>query len=478
MSDGTDGTPLDTEGTGHEPGSEAASTAPPVPAAVPQPGPRPVPHPVPRPAPRPAPGPAAAAAAPTAADPSEEALREAAGWGRIAEDGTVLVRIADGERAVGTWLAGTHDEGLIHYARRYADLAAEVAILEHRVASDGKSAASGARKLLETLPTAAVVGDVAALQSRLDAIVAAAGQARQAAAAAKASRSAGILARKTALVDEAAKLAESSEWKAAGDRFRSIVDDWKAAGVGDRGAEQQLWQRLAAARDQFTQRRSAHFAELDEQRRGAQQRKERMVAEAEELATSTDFVSAGNRLKQLQSQWKTVGRAPREVEELLWQRLRAAADAFFARRNAELAERDEQFRANQVVKEAIAAEAEALAASLQGARDLTGPTRRLRELQERWEAAGKVPREAMGALEGRMQAVETRFRAASEARWSAPSVEASPLVIRLRESVAKLENRQAKALAAGRTKDAEEAAATLETQRAWLAQAEGSQSVG
>ena len=54
--------------------------------------------------------------------------------GRIAEDGTVYVRTAEGEREVGSWQAGTPEEGLAHFIRRYDDLATEVGLLETRLA--------------------------------------------------------------------------------------------------------------------------------------------------------------------------------------------------------------------------------------------------------------------------------------------------------------------------------------------------------
>lgn len=51
-------------------------------------------------------------------------------WGWVAEDGTVYVRTASGERAVGSWRAGSPSEGLAHFQRRYDDLCAEVELLE------------------------------------------------------------------------------------------------------------------------------------------------------------------------------------------------------------------------------------------------------------------------------------------------------------------------------------------------------------
>src|SRR5438270_12648092 len=85
-------------------------------------------------------------------------MTDSEAWGRIADDGTVFVRTADGERPIGSWQAGTAEEGLAFYTRRYDDLAAEVSVLEGRVnapTADPKAVAAAARKLPESRPTAA-----------------------------------------------------------------------------------------------------------------------------------------------------------------------------------------------------------------------------------------------------------------------------------------------------------------------------------
>jgi len=92
-------------------------------------------------------------------------------WGRIADDGTVYVRTPDeGERVVGSWQAGTPEEGLAHFVRRYDDLATEVGLLETRLGSGAASASStvvAVAKLRTSLPTANAVGDLSALDERL-----------------------------------------------------------------------------------------------------------------------------------------------------------------------------------------------------------------------------------------------------------------------------------------------------------------------
>ena len=393
-------------------------------------------------------------------------------WGRVGDDGTVYVRTADGgERAVGSWQAGSGAEGLAHFTRRYEALATEVMLLEQRLrsgAGDPGQVATSAQRLVETLPTANAVGDLPSLQRRAEALVTATAEAVEKQKAARAEAREQAAAQKQGLVEEAEKLAGSSEWKAAGERLRTLGDDWKALPKLDRKVEDELWQRIAAARKRFAERRTTHFGALEEQRNVSKARKEKLIKEAEGLSTSTDWKATAERFKQLMADWKSAGRAPREVEDELWARFKGAQDTFFQARNAQFTAQDEEFRGNQKVKEQILEEAEAL--DFAGAPEKS--TARLRELQEKWEAAGKVPRDVMRSLEDRMGAVEKRVRETSEKRWQAAS--ASPFEIRLREKLGELEQKLEKAKAAGRPTD--ELEAQLATQREWLAQAGASTS--
>ncbi len=390
-------------------------------------------------------------------------------FGRVDDDGTVYVKTADGERAVGSWQAGTPEEGLAHFARRYEVISTEVALLEQRLRSgvgDPQQVAQTATRLKGSIPTAVAVGDLAALERRVDLLLEKTADAVELGKAAKAEARVRAAEAKAALADEAEALAGSSEWKASGERLRTLGDDWKRLPHLDRKAEDELWQRISAARKRFTERRTTHFAALEQQRTVSQERKEKLIKEAEGLTTSSEWGPTAGRYKQLMSDWKTAGRAPREVEDDLWNRFKAAQDAFFSARNAHFSVQDEELRGNQKIKEEILAEAETIDPS-QG---LDKAKARLRTLQERWEEAGKVPRDVMRSLEDRMGAVEEKVRGAGEKRFKAS--DESPFAAKLREKVVELEVKLEKAKAAGRP--TEELEAALTTQRQWLTQAGGS----
>jgi len=340
----------------------------------------------------------------------------------------------------------------------------EVVLMEERLASgtgDARKIRATAAGLAETLPTANVLGDVDALAGRL------AGIAERAEAVAAADRSrreehrSAQTARKEALAAEAEELANTAtQWKAAGDRLRAILDEWKTISGLDRKTDDALWKRYSAARETFNRRRGSHFAELDRERAGAREVKEQLCAQAEELVDSTDWGATSAAFRKLLTEWKAAGRAARDVDDSLWRRFKAAQDTFFKARNAATTERDAELHANATAKEALLDEAEKLDTSNpEAARSA------LRTIAEKWEATGKVPRERSAEFERRLRAVEKKVRDAGESDWSDPQAKARAEQFQARAE--QFERQAQKAQAAGRSKEAEEAKANAEQWRQW-----------
>ncbi|MGI8679725.1 MAG: DUF349 domain-containing protein [Jatrophihabitans sp.] len=388
-------------------------------------------------------------------------------WGRIDADGTVYVRTAEGERAIGSWQAGDTEAGLAFYSLRFEDLATEVILLEKRLASgagDPNDTKTHAATLKEQLPNAAAIGDLASLAARLDAVVAAADAKAGEAVAARQRARAEAVAIKEALVAEADKIAESgTSWKVSGDRLHAIVDEWRLIKGIDRRTDDALWKRFAAARDAFGRRRGQHFAQLDTERGQVKDVKERMIVRAEELSTSSDWKDTTAAMRDLMAEWKTAGRASRDVEDALWARFRAAQDAFFARRSETFAERDAEQVGNQRTKEDIIAKAEAV-----DLRDPKAAQSVLRDLQSQFDEVGRVPRDSMRRLDDRMRAAEQRVREAVDAEWRQSSVESNPFLTAMRERLAEAEAKLERARKSGDAARIAKAETEVEQRRALL----------
>lgn len=440
--------------------SEHTEPTEPPPVAVPTPAEVAAPAAAHAPAPPPAP-------AVPVSDPTE--------WGRVGEDGTVFVRTSAGERPVGSYPGADAPEALAYFGRKYDELVGQVALLEQRVAAGGVSlqdADTAIAHLRETVPEANAVGDLAALLARLDALSAAVAQRRARREAERAKTRQRAAATKERIVGEAETLSTSQDWKKAGDRMRELLEEWKAAPRLERKADDALWKRFSAARTAFDKRRRAHFAELDEHRGEAAQRKEKIVKEAESLAGSKEWGDTAKRFRDLMSQWKSAGRARRDLEDDLWTRFRTAQDAFFAARNEVFAARDADLAENLDKKRALLVEAERLVPVT----DHRSARAAMRSIHDRWEAAGHVPRASRDEVENRLRAVDDAIRAAEESAWARSNPEAraraEATVSQLRSSIAALEKDASAARAAGNLTKAAEAEAAAATRATWLAEAE------
>jgi hypothetical protein len=299
------------------------------------------------------------------------------------------------------------------------------------------------------------------VQARLTAIVEHAGDAAAAERARRDEHRATQTARKEALAAEAEDIAaNSTQWKAAGDRLREILDEWRTITGLDRKTDDALWKRYSAAREAFNRRRGSHFAELDRERVGVRQAKEALCEKAEQLSGSTEWAATAATFRDLLAQWKAAGRAAKDVDDALWARFKAAQDTFFAARNAVNAERDAEFGANAAAKEALLAEAEAIDVS-----DPDAARAAFRAIGDKWDAIGKVPRERQAELERRLRAVEKKVREAGSV--SHVDAEAVARAEQFRERAEQFERQAEKAAAAGRTKDAEQARASAAQWREW-----------
>ena len=151
---------------------------------------------------------------------------------------------------------------------------------------------------------------------------------------------------------------------------------------------------------------------------------------------------------------------------------RSAQDTFFGNRDKANAELDAEFIANAEKKEALLLEAEALVPVT----DLRAAKEAFRDIADRWDAAGKVPRDRMKELEGRIRKVEQAIRGVEDDQWRRSNPEAraraADTVGQLESSIADLEAKHQKALAAGNEKKAAEHASALEARRSWLAEAQ------
>lgn len=398
-----------------------------------------------------------------------------ADFGRVDADGTVHVRTADGERVVGQIPDVDAGEALAFYVRRYEALEVEVGLLETRV-KGGALSPDEARHSINTVRTAVTtanaVGDLAALVARLDALAPLLAEQAEARKAERTKQLAATRETKERMVAEAEALAAGNDWRGGVNRFRALLEEWKALPRIDKATDDALWHRFSTARTTYTRRRKTQFAEQAAKRESAKAAKEQIIAEARELANSTEWGPTAGAFRDLMTRWKAAGAAPREVEDKLWTEFRSIQDDFFSARTAERTEQDAEFNANLEAKLALldAAEAELLPVT-----DLATARAGYRSFLEKYNAHGRVPREQMRALDARVKALESAVRAAEEDEWRRTDPQAraraEETVAMLSAEIDKLTEKAAKAEARGDASAVTKARDSIATYQAWLDQA-------
>lgn len=397
-------------------------------------------------------------------------------WGRVDADGTVYVRTADGERVIGSWQAGSPEEALAFFQRKFEALETEVVLLEQRLAATDLAPAQAAatvQRLIRTVSEANALGDLDGLRGRLERLTENVGQRREEVKAAREQARAQARDVKDRIVAEAEQIAaEATHWKSSGERMRELLEEWKTAPHAERAVEAALWKRLSAARNAFTKRRKAYFATLEAEREDVKAHKEQLVSEAEAIADSTEWGPTTSAFRELMRQWKAAGRADRDAEAELWKRFRAAQDKFFTARAEVFSAKDAALRDHATAKEELLEQAQALLPVT----DFRAARGALRGIQERWEQIGAVPRDAREHLEAGLRKVEDAVRKAEDNHWRRTNPEAlaraEGTVAQLRTAIAQLEQQMARAKDRGDVRAARNAEEALTARRSWLAEAE------
>lgn len=398
-------------------------------------------------------------------------------WGRVDETGTVYVTDRGVERAVGQYPDGTPDEALAYFVRKFVELEGQVRLLEQRARAGAPASdvAKTVASLTQALESPAAVGDLEALRTRVSALSTTVEKLTEEQQAEAAAATEAALAERTALVEAAEAIAardpQTIQWKQATAELDELFTRWKDHQQnGPRLPKKQgdeLWKRFRAARTAVESHRRSFFAGLDAEHKEVRARKQALIEKA--VALAPQGAAGIPAYRRLLDEWKTAGRAGKKVDDALWEQFKAAGDALYSAKAEVDARENEEYAANLAVKLALLDEA----APLLTATDRVQARNTLSGIQRRWEAAGKVPRDQVRAVEDRLREIELAVKKLEEDHWNRSDPEkkarSEGLAAQLEQAISTLEAELAEATAAKNAKRIAEITEALEARRAWLA---------
>lgn len=398
-------------------------------------------------------------------------------WGRVDETGTVFVRTSDGERPVGQYPDGAPEEALAYFERKYVELAGQVTLLEQRIkrGTPAQDVAKTVATLHSSISEANAVGDLAALEKRLDALHGALGELNeQQKAEAKAAVDAAVVLRSTIVAEVEALASQNfanAQWKQVGASLDALFERWKTHQQDGprlpKAESAELWKRFRTARTTIETHRKTFFAELDSVHKDARVRKQELAERAEALASKG--VEGIPAYRSLLDDWKKAGRAGKKVDDALWTRFTAAGDVLYTAKAEVDANDNAEFAANLEKKLALLEEAEPLITVT----DRNKAKDSLLSIQRRWDEIGKVPRDKVRSVEDRMRKVETAVRKLDDDHWQRNNPEkkarSEGLASQLEDAIAKLEKELADAQSTGNAQKIADAQEALDARKSWLA---------
>ena len=218
---------------------------------------------------------------------------------------------------------------------------------------------------------------------------------------------------KTAFCEEAEALAQRSDVVEAFRELQKLHEQWKDYGPVEKQYRESIWERFKAATAVINRNYQAHFEGLKEQQEANLVAKTALCEKAEaiaaaEMANANEWNAATKTLEEIHKEWRGIGFASKKDNQKIYDRFRAACDAFFARKKEFYAGFKESINENLARKLAICEQAEALKDST----DWKATADTLIDLQKQWKEIGAVPRQKSDAL-------WKRFRAACDSFFEA-----------------------------------------------------------
>ena len=198
---------------------------------------------------------------------------------------------------------------------------------------------------------------------------------------------------KTRLCEAAEKLAEQEDLISAFHQLQKLHQEYRETGPVAKELRDEIWNRFKAASTVINKKHQQHFEDLRAKEEENLNKKTALCEQAEAIAggekkSSADWERLTKEMMALQTEWKTIGFAPQKMNVKIFDRFRAACDAFFNAKTEYFKEIKEAYKANAEKKRALIEKAVALKDST----EWRSTSDKLIALQKEWKKVGPVPR--------------------------------------------------------------------------------------
>ena len=134
------------------------------------------------------------------------------------------------------------------------------------------------------------------------------------------------LALKQEICEAAEALQSSDDWKHATEELIALQAKWKQVGAVSRRHSDAIWKRFRAACDRFFERKSQHFASIEDEHEANLKKK---LALIEEMSAADVKAGGYDLIKEFQRRWSEIGYVPIKQKDAIHKKYKAAVDQLF-----------------------------------------------------------------------------------------------------------------------------------------------------
>ena len=197
---------------------------------------------------------------------------------------------------------------------------------------------------------------------------------------------------KTELCEKAEELLLENSITRSFQQLQKLHEAWKETGPVPKDKKDEIWERFRAATEKLNKRRQEHYEVLREEQNKNYAAKLVLCEKAEEVIsiipeTPKQWQEKTNQINELFKVWKTIGFAPKKVNNEIWNRFRGSLDTFFFNKKEFFRKYKDHQKENYNQKLNLCLQAEALKEN----EDWRGTTEALINLQNEWKKIGPVP---------------------------------------------------------------------------------------
>ncbi|SMO49700.1 DUF349 domain-containing protein [Gracilimonas mengyeensis] len=226
---------------------------------------------------------------------------------------------------------------------------------------------------------------------------------------------------KLLLLDKMDSLANSlsestSNFSEMEDKFNKLISQWRKVGRVPSDKNQGLWDRFNAVQDRFNELRFKFDKKYREKIEKALDKKKNLVKEAEALVDMDNIAKAARKVNKLHKAWKKAGNLPQKEENEMWDKFKAATDAFNQKKSDNIDVLREQEEKNLDKKHELIEKA----SEIKDTDDFDKGHQIMQDLMKKWKKIGPVPRKKSSKIwkkfKGEMDVFYDRRREAFKGR--------------------------------------------------------------